>query len=57
MEDCKALVGLWLEAAEPAVILLIYICCTTNGGYKRPGVCPFQSVHFRAQLQMMRTRC
>lgn len=44
MEDCQALVGLWLDAAVVAVILLICICCTTNGGYKRPQVCPFQTV-------------
>ena len=54
MEDCKALVGLWLDAA---VILLIYICCTTNGGYKRLQLCPFQTLCFRAQLQMMRKLC
>lgn len=55
MVDCKALAGLWLDAATVAVLLLIYIHCTTNGEYKRPQVCLFQTVgYFRTQLQMMR---
>lgn len=36
------------------MILLIYICCTANGGYKKPEVWPLQTVRSRAELQMMR---
>lgn len=30
--------------AAAAAILLIYVCCTVNGGHKRPGVWPFGGV-------------
>lgn len=47
MEDCRSLVGLWRDAAVVAVILLIHFHRTTNGGYKRPQVCPFRAVHLK----------